>query len=112
VFKNNSELINRPSGNYEKEKSLALSAYMLIRYYKTRGHESAELDPLRLVNFKEFGKVYVNHSLENDLKINQIYNDKDIDTPFSFPSSSLFVDQIAVQVFLLRDSYHKKMNGL
>jgi 2-oxoglutarate dehydrogenase complex dehydrogenase (E1) component-like enzyme len=31
----------------EREKSLALSAYMLIRYYKMRGHEEAELDPLR-----------------------------------------------------------------
>jgi 2-oxoglutarate dehydrogenase complex dehydrogenase (E1) component-like enzyme len=34
------------SSELEKEKSLALSAYMLIRYYKTRGHELAELDPL------------------------------------------------------------------
>lgn len=30
----------------EREKSLALSAYMLIRYYKMRGHEEAILDPL------------------------------------------------------------------
>jgi hypothetical protein len=30
----------------EREKSLALSAYMLIRYYKMRGHEDALLDPL------------------------------------------------------------------
>lgn len=30
----------------EREKSLALSAYMLIRYYKMRGHEEALLDPL------------------------------------------------------------------
>lgn len=27
-------------------KELALSAYFLIRYYRTRGHESAQLDPL------------------------------------------------------------------
>jgi len=26
------------SADIQKEKSLALSAYMLIRYYKTRGH--------------------------------------------------------------------------
>lgn len=32
----------------EREKSLALSAYMLIRYYKTRGHEEAVLDPLSI----------------------------------------------------------------
>jgi hypothetical protein len=30
----------------EREKTLALSAYMLIRYYKMRGHEEAVLDPL------------------------------------------------------------------
>ena len=31
----------------EKAKALALSAYLLIRDYKSRGHEEAELDPLR-----------------------------------------------------------------
>ena len=34
------------SPQLDKERSLALSAYMLIRYFKTRGHELAELDPL------------------------------------------------------------------
>lgn len=30
----------------EKEKDLALRAYLLIRYYKSNGHEIAQLDPL------------------------------------------------------------------
>jgi hypothetical protein len=34
----------------EREKSLALSAYMLIRYYKMRGHEEALLDPLSILS--------------------------------------------------------------
>lgn len=32
-----------------KAKELALSAYFLIRYYKSRGHENATLDPLRKI---------------------------------------------------------------
>ena len=32
----------------DKEKDLALSAYLLIRYYKANGHEIAELDPLSI----------------------------------------------------------------
>lgn len=35
-----------PTAN--KDKALALSAYLLIRYYKSRGHELAELDPLSM----------------------------------------------------------------
>lgn len=41
------------SPEIEKEKSLALKAYMLIRYYKTRGHQRAELDPLRIFVFMQ-----------------------------------------------------------
>ena len=40
----NGEAASNPE--FERQRSLALSAYMLIRYYKTRGHELAQLDPL------------------------------------------------------------------
>lgn len=51
-FKNNNPnqtLSSVPETNdpkLDKEKDLALSAYLLIRYYKVNGHEIAELDPL------------------------------------------------------------------
>jgi 2-oxoglutarate dehydrogenase complex dehydrogenase (E1) component-like enzyme len=68
---------------------------MLIRYYKTRGHELAELDPLRLVNYKEFGKVYVKNNLEHDLNRLKIMNEKELDVPFTFPSNPIFHEKIA-----------------
>jgi 2-oxoglutarate dehydrogenase complex dehydrogenase (E1) component-like enzyme len=56
------------SPEIERQKDLALSAYMFIRCYKQRGHELADLDPLHLVDFKEFGKKYVKQGMENELK--------------------------------------------
>ena len=49
VFNSSSSDLAANSPQLEKEKSLALSAYMLIRYFKTRGHELAELDPLSII---------------------------------------------------------------
>ena len=42
-FKNNDVNVSVPtnSPNVEREKDLALSAYLLIRYYKVNGHEIA-----------------------------------------------------------------------
>lgn len=50
VFNNQEKLSHVAVGtpeHIEREKTLALSASMLIRYYKMRGHEEAVLDPLR-----------------------------------------------------------------
>ena len=95
------------TAHLDKQKSLATSAYMLIRYYKTRGHELAELDPLSmiinyagLVNFKEFGKVYVKNSLENDLEQLKILSKRDLDEPFVFPNHPVFQEKIAVKTIL------------
>lgn len=95
----------------EREKSLALSAYMLIRYYKMRGHEEAVLDPLRLVNFKEFGKVYVKNKLDHDLINNKILHDRSLDEPFTFPASDIFTNKIAVTPHTLRASSARSSNG-
>lgn len=51
AFKNQQQNVNVGSPEHiEREKSLALSAYMLIRYYKMRGHEEALLDPLSILS--------------------------------------------------------------
>ncbi len=51
AFKNQQQHVNVGSPEHiEREKSLALSAYMLIRYYKMRGHEEALLDPLSILS--------------------------------------------------------------
>ena len=51
AFKNQQQQVNVGSPEHiEREKSLALSAYMLIRYYKMRGHEEALLDPLSILS--------------------------------------------------------------
>ena len=91
------------SAKIEKEKALAVSAYLLIRYYKSRGHEESEIDPLsksshnsELVNFKEFGKVLVKNKLENDLANHNILSNKSLDEPFSFPSDPIFQQRTAV----------------
>ena len=50
-FNNQQQQVNVGSPEHiEREKSLALSAYMLIRYYKMRGHEEALLDPLSILS--------------------------------------------------------------
>lgn len=84
------------SPNIEREKELALSAYLFIRLFKQRGHELAELDPLRLVNFKEFGKKYVKNSVEHELNKLKEIRQKDLDEPFTFPNHPIFQKKIAV----------------
>ncbi len=69
---------------------------MLIRYYKQRGHELADLDPLRLVNFKEFGKKYVQKSLQHELNKQNVFKEQDLDVPFTIPTHPIFYKRIAV----------------
>lgn len=68
---------------------------MLIRYYKQRGHELADLDPLRLVNFKEFGKKYVQKSLQHELNKQNVFKEQDLDVPFTIPTHPIFYKRIA-----------------
>jgi hypothetical protein len=49
-----------------------------------------------LVNYKEFGKVYVKNNLEHDLNRLKIMNEKELDVPFTFPSNPIFHEKIAV----------------
>ena len=87
------------SPEMERQKDLAISAYMFIRAYKQRGHELAELDPLRLVDFKEFGKKYVKNSLQSELSKLKAAREKDLDEPFTFPNHPVFQKRIAVFSF-------------
>ena len=89
-----------------RAKELTLSAFFLIRYYRMRGHESAQLDPLSkyslyldLKNFEQFGKIYAKKPLELDLKKNNILNDSDLDVPFKIPHHSIFSREISVLTF-------------
>lgn len=100
------------SPNLQREKELALTAYLFIRYYKQRGHELAELDPLRLVNFKEFGKKYVKNSVEHELNKLKEVRKNDLDEPFTFPNHPVFQKKIAVSLCLCRVSQQKKPPGL
>lgn len=72
-----------------------MSAYLLVRYYKVNGHEIAELDPLRLEDFAEFGKVLAKHRLETTLIKNKVIKDEDLDIPFTFPNNEIFYTNIA-----------------
>jgi tRNA/tmRNA/rRNA uracil-C5-methylase (TrmA/RlmC/RlmD family) len=64
-----------------------------------------------LVDFKEFGKVFVKHDLENDLSRHKIYTERDLDVPFSFPNTSFFQEKIAVFSHLGRASSGKNLSG-
>lgn len=50
---------------------------------------------MRLVNYKEFGKVYVKTSLDSDLEKHRIIDKKEFDEPFSFPNDSIFQEHVA-----------------
>jgi hypothetical protein len=57
-----------------------------------------------LVNFKEFGKVFVKYDLENDLYKHKIYKEEDLDIPFTFPNTAIFAERIAVYLASFRVS--------
>lgn len=65
-----------------------------------------------LVNFKEFGKVYIKNKLDHDLFNNKILHDKRLDEPFTFPVSQTFQDKIAVMYELGRASLERNRSGL
>lgn len=45
----------------EQTSTVAFQAYNLIRNYQVVGHSLAEVDPLELQNFKEFGKKFLSY---------------------------------------------------